>query len=46
MRNYALDTKLLPKVWITWESTKNGEFDKRHWLNCQTGKKKYCSEYQ
>ena len=40
MKNYALDTKLLPKVWITWESTKNREFDQRHWLNCQTGKKK------
>ena len=40
MRNYALDTKMLPKVWITWASTKNKQFDQRHWLNCQTGKKK------
>ena len=40
MRNYALDTKLLPKVWVTWASTKSREFHKRYWLNCQTGKKK------
>ena len=40
MRNYALDTKMLPKVWITWASTKNRMFDQRHWLNCQTGTKK------
>lgn len=40
MRNYALDTKMLPKVWVTWASTKNGDFNKRYWLNCQTGKKK------
>lgn len=44
MRNYALDTKLLPKVWITWASTKNGEFNQRYWLNCQTGKKKTTPE--
>lgn len=40
MRNYALDTKMLPKVWVTWASTKDGRFNKRYWLNCQTGKKK------
>ena len=40
MRNYALDTKMLPKVWITWATTKNRQFDQRYWLNCQTGKKK------
>lgn len=40
MRNYKLDTSLLPKVWVTWTSTKNGLFNKRYWLNCQTGKKK------
>lgn len=44
MRKYALDTKLLPKVWVTWTSTKNGEFNCRYWLNCQTGKKKSVPE--
>lgn len=44
MRNYVLDTTLLPKVWITWESKKGGHFDKRNWLNCQTGKKKNTPE--
>ena len=44
MRNYALDTKLLPKVWVSWTSTKNGEFNGRYWLNCQTGKKKSVPE--
>ena len=44
MRNYALDTKLLPKVWLTWESTKDGRFNKRFWLNAQTGKKKTTPE--
>lgn len=38
--SYKIDTKLLPKVWVTWASTKNGEFNKRYWLNCQTGTKK------
>ena len=38
--DYKIDTKLLPKVWVTWASTKNGEFNKRYFLNCQTGKKK------
>lgn len=40
MRKYALDTKLLPKVWVTWETTKGGQFNGRYWLNCQTGTKK------
>ena len=40
MRKYAIDTKLLPKVWLTWASTKNRQFNKRYWLNCQTGQKK------
>ena len=44
MRNYALDTKMLPKVWVTWTTVKNGRFDKRYWLNCQTGKKKTTPE--
>lgn len=44
MRNYALDTKMLPKVWVTWASTKNKQFDKRYWLNCQTGTKKTTPE--
>lgn len=44
MKNYALDTKMLPKVWVTWASTKNGQFNKRYWLNCQTGKKKTTPE--
>lgn len=40
MYNYELDTSLLPKVWLTWASTKNKLFNKRYWLNCQTGEKK------
>jgi hypothetical protein len=44
MRNYTLDTKMLPKVWVTWASTKDGQFNKRYWLNCQTGKKKTIPE--
>lgn len=44
MRNYALDTKMLPKVWVTWASMKNKKFNKRFWLNCQTGKKKTTPE--
>lgn len=39
MRKYALDTKMLPKVWLTW-MTANG----RCWLNCQTGTKKNVKE--
>ena len=39
MRNYALDTKMLPKVWLTWASTKDGMFNQRFWLNGQTGKR-------
>lgn len=39
MRNYKLDTSLLPQVWITWETTKG-----RFYLNCQTGKKKTTPE--
>lgn len=54
MKNYKLDTSTLPKVWVTWATTKNKQFDKRYWLNCQTGKKKnkpedwmyYRDEYQ
>ena len=33
--SYKIDTKLLPKVWVTWW-TAGG---KQHWLNCQTGKR-------
>ena len=44
MYNYPIDTSLLPKVWLTWESTKNRKFDKRYWLNCQTGEKKNTPE--
>lgn len=40
MKNYALDTSKLPKVWLTWTTTKNKRFEKRYWVNCQTGKKK------
>ena len=40
MRNYKLDTNMLPKVWVTWATTKGGEFNGRYWLNCQTGTKK------
>ena len=39
IKNYKIDTTLLPKVWVTWETTKNREFYKRIWLNCQTGKR-------
>lgn len=42
--SYKIDTKLLPKVFVTWESTKNGAFNKRYWLNCQTGTKKETPE--
>ena len=44
MRNYALDTKMLPQVWVTWASTKSKDFHQRYWLNCQTGKKKTTPE--
>lgn len=44
MYNYELDTSLLPKVWLTWASTKNKLFNKRFWLNCQTGEKKETPE--
>ena len=40
MKNYALDKSLLPQVWLTWLSTKNKEFHKRYWLNCQNNIKK------
>ena len=33
--SYKIDTKLLPKVWITWWTADQ----KQHWLNCQTGKR-------
>ena len=44
MRTYKLDTTNLPNVWVTWATTKNKMFDKRYWLNCQTGKKKTTPE--
>lgn len=44
MKNYALDTSMLPKVWLTWTSTKNKEFDRRYWVDCQTGVKKETPE--
>lgn len=44
MYNYELDTSLLPQVWLTWASTKNKQFDKRYWLNCQTNEKKETPE--
>lgn len=37
MRNYKLDTKLLPKIWVYWETQRD---NKRHYLNCHTGKEK------
>ena len=40
MKNYALDTSMLPKVWITWATTKDKKFEKRYWVNCQTNVKK------
>ena len=39
MKNYKLDTSLLPKVWVHWE-TKSGHY----YLNCATGKKKATPE--
>ena len=38
--NYKLDTKLLPKVWLYWETVKDGS----NYLNCQTGKIKHTPE--
>ena len=40
MYNYKLDATMLPTVFITWASIKNGRFNKRYWLNCTTGEKK------
>ena len=40
MNNYALDKSMLPQVWLTWQSKKDGKFNKRYWLNCQTNEKK------
>ena len=37
MRNYKLDTKLLPKIWVYWHTWSDR---KDHYLNCQTGKEK------
>lgn len=34
MKKTTLDTSLLPKMWIDWETTKG-----RFWLECSTGKK-------
>lgn len=39
MYTYEIDTSLLPKVWVTWASTKNKQFNKRFWFNCQSGMK-------
>lgn len=39
MFDYKLDTTMLPTIWVTWASTKGGQFNKRYWLNCKTGKK-------
>lgn len=39
MFDYKLDTTMLPTIWVTWVSTKGGQFNKRYWLNCKTGKK-------
>ena len=44
MRKYALDTTMLPQVWVTWATTKDGQFNGRYWLNCQTGKKENVPE--
>ena len=33
------DQTMLPEIWVTWISTKNRLFDRRYWLDCQTGKK-------
>ena len=40
MFEYKIDTNILPIVYVTWMSIKGGEFNKRYWLNCATGKKK------
>jgi hypothetical protein len=39
MYNYNIDTTMLPTIWLTWASTKDGKFNKRYWLNCKTGVK-------
>lgn len=44
MKQYPLDTSILPQVWLTWASTKNKQFNKRYWLNCQTNEKKEVPE--
>ena len=44
MFDYKIDTTMLPTVWVTWVSTKGGQFNKRYWLNCKTGKKKEAPE--
>lgn len=44
MFDYKIDTELLPNVYVTWTSTKNGRFNKRYWLNCATGEKKETAE--
>jgi hypothetical protein len=41
MRNYKLDTKLLPKIWVYWETKRD---NKSHYLNCHTGKEKCVPE--
>ena len=40
MKNYALDTKLLPKVWITWNSS-NG----RIWMNDKGERKNHPEDW-
>ena len=44
MKNYELDATMLPNVWVTWDTTKNGAFNARYWLHCQTGAKQAESE--
>lgn len=41
MKNYKLDTSLLPQVWVVWDTVRDG---KTHYLNCKTGKQKYAAE--
>ena len=38
MKNYKLDLKLLPNVWVVWDTKKD---NRRHYLNTKTGKQKY-----
>lgn len=41
MKNYKLDLKLLPNVWVVWNTKRD---NRTHYLNTKTGKQKYKPE--